>query len=81
MGEARNILREFGIALVVVDGPSFPWFSEETARHSYIRFHGRNKEDWFRTSSDEQGNEKRFWSCSNYPKCSGTLDMVKRSGQ
>lgn len=34
-----------------------------------------------RTSSDEQGNEKRFWSCSNYPKCSGTVDMMKRSGQ
>ncbi len=34
-----------------------------------------------RTGSDAQGNEKRFWSCSNYPKCSGTVDGVKRSGQ
>jgi uncharacterized protein YecE (DUF72 family) len=53
MGEARDILRNHGIALVVVDGPSFPWFSEETSRHNYIRFHGRNKEAWFKSSNDD----------------------------
>ena len=58
--EARDILREFGIALVVVDGPSFPWFSEETARHSYIRFHGRNKEAWFR-SLEEDPDARYFY--------------------
>ncbi|MBN1391106.1 MAG: DUF72 domain-containing protein [Candidatus Thermoplasmatota archaeon] len=56
--EARDILREFGIALVVVDGPSFPWFTEETARHTYIRFHGRNKEAWFRTHGE--GEDERY---------------------
>jgi uncharacterized protein YecE (DUF72 family) len=62
-GEARDILREFGIALVVVDGPSFPWFEEETARHSYIRFHGRNKEVWFRSKSDDP-NARYFYDYS-----------------
>jgi len=59
--EARDILREFGVALVVVDGPSFPWFSEETARHSYIRFHGRNKEEWFRIS-EEDPNARYYYN-------------------
>lgn len=63
MGEARDILREFGVALVVVDGPSFPWLAEETARHSYIRFHGRNKEAWFRISSDDP-NARYFYNYS-----------------
>jgi uncharacterized protein YecE (DUF72 family) len=63
-GGARDVLREFGIALVVVDGPSFPWFSEETARHSYIRFHGRNKEEWFRTTNDDP-NARYFY---DYPE-------------
>jgi uncharacterized protein YecE (DUF72 family) len=63
IGQARDTLREFGIALVVVDGPSFPWFSEETARHSYIRFHGRNKEEWFRTTSEDP-NARYFYDYS-----------------
>jgi uncharacterized protein YecE (DUF72 family) len=53
LGEARDILRENGVALAVVDGPSFPWFSEETSRHNYIRFHGRNKEAWFKGVEDD----------------------------
>ncbi|MGA1793943.1 MAG: DUF72 domain-containing protein [Thermoplasmatota archaeon] len=62
--EARDIFREFGVALVVVDGPSFPWFSEETARHSYIRFHGRNKEAWFRIT-EEDPNARYFYNYTN----------------
>lgn len=29
-----------------------------------------------RTVVDEEGGETRFWRCSNYPKCSGTIDRV-----
>lgn len=33
-----------------------------------------------RTVTDPEGNGKRFWSCSNYPKCSGTSEIAtKRS--
>lgn len=31
-----------------------------------------------RTGSDREGNDKRFWSCSNYPKCSGTAEITKK---
>ncbi|MFO8051414.1 MAG: DUF72 domain-containing protein [Thermoplasmatota archaeon] len=56
--EAVDVLRESGTALATVDGPSFPWFSEETSKHKYIRFHGRNKEGWFR--SDESDPDARY---------------------
>jgi len=55
IGEARDVLRSHGVALAVVDGPSFPWLPEETSRHNYIRFHGRNKEDWFRGGEEDPG--------------------------
>lgn len=48
IGEARDLLRSRGVALAVVDGPSFPWLEEATSRHNYFRFHGRNKADWFK---------------------------------
>lgn len=31
-----------------------------------------------RTGSDRDGNDKRFWSCSNYPKCSGTAEIARK---
>lgn len=30
-----------------------------------------------RTGTDNGGHDKRFWSCSNYPKCSGSLEFRK----
>lgn len=30
-----------------------------------------------RTVVDEDGEEMRFWRCSNYPKCSGTVDRIR----
>ena len=31
-----------------------------------------------RTGTDREGNGKRFWSCSNYPKCSGTAEIATK---
>ncbi|MBT8345996.1 MAG: restriction endonuclease [Desulfofustis sp.] len=31
-----------------------------------------------RTVTDGEGRDKRFWSCSNYPKCLGTAEIVKK---
>jgi restriction system protein len=30
-----------------------------------------------RTGTDRDGSEKRFWSCSNYPKCLGTAEILR----
>ena len=31
-----------------------------------------------RTGTDREGRDKRFWSCSNYPKCLGTADIIRK---
>lgn len=31
-----------------------------------------------RTGKDQNDKDQRFWSCSNYPKCSGTRKLVQR---
>jgi uncharacterized protein YecE (DUF72 family) len=46
--DALDLLDARGAAPVVVDGPSFPTLVEGRARHAYVRFHGRNREAWFR---------------------------------
>jgi uncharacterized protein YecE (DUF72 family) len=60
IGGAVDVLRETGTALVTVDGPSFPWIDIETSRHNYIRFHGRNKEGWFKQISDDPSSRYRY---------------------
>lgn len=47
-GEAADLLRERNVAVCAVDGPSMPPVVENTARHGYVRFHGRNEDIWSR---------------------------------
>ncbi len=47
-GEAKAMLKGLGVAACAVDGPSMPPIVEDTARHVYVRFHGRNADIWYR---------------------------------
>ncbi len=58
--DARDVLRSHGTALVTVDGPSFPWISAETSRHNYIRFHGRNREGWYKGFENDPSARYRY---------------------
>lgn len=31
-----------------------------------------------RTTTDSEGRDRRFWSCSNYPKCVGTAEIARK---
>lgn len=44
---AMDLLQAKGAALCAVDGPSFPPMLRHTARHAYVRFHGRRADAWF----------------------------------
>jgi len=55
--EVLDLLREHGVANVLVDGPGFPITREVTATHGYIRFHGRNYDIWF---ADEREDDHRI---------------------
>ncbi len=64
VSSALDVLRKNGTALVTIDGPSFPWIETESSRHNYIRFHGRNKEGWFK-KMDENPSARYMYKYSN----------------
>ena len=52
--ETLELLREYNIGLCKTDGPGFPVTTTNTAPHSYIRFHGRNSDIWFKAKKWEE---------------------------
>lgn len=56
--DAKRILREHDAALVVTDGPGFPPLNVATATHGYVRFHGRNRDMWFRRNREGREDEQ-----------------------
>jgi len=58
--EAREILREHGVASVMIDGPGSPITRAQTADHSYIRFHGRNYDIWFKDEDEDDYRINRY---------------------
>ncbi len=71
-----DILRGTGTALVTVDGPSFPWIDAETSRHNYIRFHGRNKEGWYKQLG-EKDPSARYRYIYNEGELQEKVDPIK----
>ncbi len=49
-----NLLKDFNIATCQLDGPGFPRTNSNTATHGYIRFHGRNRDIWFKSGKHKQ---------------------------
>jgi uncharacterized protein YecE (DUF72 family) len=45
--ESYALLREFGLANVIVDGPHLPIATEVTAPFSYVRWHGHGSPTWY----------------------------------
>jgi uncharacterized protein YecE (DUF72 family) len=54
---ALEILREKNIANVLVDGPGL-FVIESPASHSYVRFHGRNYDIWYREERESATIDK-----------------------
>ena len=48
-----DLLREFKVANVMVDGPDFPITRSLTSNTAYVRFHGRNYDLWFKKEKDK----------------------------
>jgi len=53
-------LQEFKVANVIVDGPGFPVTRSLTAKHAYIRFHGRNYDIWYKEESEDDYRINRY---------------------
>ncbi|OGS43768.1 MAG: hypothetical protein A3K76_05040 [Euryarchaeota archaeon RBG_13_57_23] len=58
--DALETLQEFGVANVIVDGPGFPMTRSLTAKHAYIRFHGRNYDIWYKDEADDDYRINRY---------------------
>jgi uncharacterized protein YecE (DUF72 family) len=58
--EARSILQEHGVANVMIDGPGSPITRAQTADHSYIRFHGRNYDIWYKGEDEDDYRINRY---------------------
>jgi len=46
--EAGELLKRFKIMLCETDGPGFPDLRLEGSKKAYVRFHGRNRDIWFK---------------------------------
>jgi len=58
--DTLEILQEFGVANAIVDGPGFPATRSLTAKHSYVRFHGRNYDIWFKEEREDDYRINRY---------------------
>jgi len=52
-GEVKDLMKERGVAVCAVDGPSMPPIVEDTARHAYVRFHGHNEDIWYKKDAED----------------------------
>lgn len=50
--EVEEALSERNVAICSVDSPYFPPIKAVTANHSYLRFHGRNYDIWWKNEKD-----------------------------
>jgi uncharacterized protein YecE (DUF72 family) len=59
--DVLDLLREFKITNVIVDGPGFPITRSLTSNTAYVRFHGRNYDIWYK--------EERYPDVKTPPLC------------
>lgn len=58
--DALEVLQEFKVANTIVDGPGFPITRSLTAKHAYVRFHGRNYDIWYREEDEDDFRLNRY---------------------
>ncbi len=58
--DVLDLLREFNVTNVIVDGPGFPITRSLTSKVAYVRFHGRNYDIWFRDEKEDDYRINRY---------------------
>jgi len=80
-GETMKFLRERGFAYVSVDAPVSPTIApsilEVTGPEAYVRFHGRNRENWFRRDIEVAERYKYLYSERELGEWAGRLKQLK----
>ena len=57
---ALEVLRERKVANVLIDGPGLHLGVGQTANHSYLRFHGRNYDIWYKGEKEDDHRLDRY---------------------
>jgi uncharacterized protein YecE (DUF72 family) len=57
---ALEILRERNVANVLIDGLGLHVGTEQIANHSYLRFHGKNYDIWYRDEKEDDHRLDRY---------------------
>lgn len=60
VSDAVEVLQEFKVANTIVDGPGFPITRSLTAKHAYVRFHGRNYDIWYKEEPEDDYRLNRY---------------------
>lgn len=58
--EVLEILQAKNVANVLIDGPGLHFSGELTANHTYLRFHGRNYDIWYRPEKEKDHRLDRY---------------------
>jgi uncharacterized protein YecE (DUF72 family) len=58
--DVLDLLKEFKVANVIVDGPGFPITRSLTSNIAYVRFHGRNYDLWFKDEEEFDKDDRRL---------------------
>lgn len=60
VSDALEVLQEFDVANVIVDGPGFPITRSLTSKDAYVRMHGRNYDIWFKDEAEDDYRINRY---------------------
>lgn len=55
-----DLLREFKISNVMIDGPNLPITRSLTSNVAYVRFHGRNYDIWYKREEEIADDDRRM---------------------
>lgn len=81
LGTTMDFLREHGMTYVSVDEPvassTIPSVLETTGDDAYVRFHGRNRENWFKRGIEASERYKYLYSERELADWAGRLKKLK----
>ncbi|MGH7932654.1 MAG: DUF72 domain-containing protein [Candidatus Binataceae bacterium] len=79
--DTMNFLRAHGLAFVSVDAPAgstlVPSFLDATGPDAYVRFHGRNRDNWFKRDIEVAERYKYLYSERELDEWAGRLKRLK----
>ncbi len=73
-----RILTDFNVSLVSVDSPGLPIFYYPTSDFSYVRFHGRNSDIWFKSENSYDDRLNRYDYLYTVDQLLPWADMIKK---